>query len=80
MDNFYTSLNLIKCLKDRETYACGTIRVNRGEFPKNFKDTTLEVDKTFYIEMDHIIAVHWKDKRDVFVMSSIHGNQGITIH
>ena len=80
VDNFYTSLNLVKSLKDRQTYVCGTIRVNRGEFPKNFKDAKLEVGNSIYIEMDGIVAVHWKDKRDVFVMSSIHSNKESTVH
>ena len=36
-DNFYTSLKLVKDLEKRKTYACGTVRVNRGEFPSYFK-------------------------------------------
>ncbi|XP_057314098.1 piggyBac transposable element-derived protein 4-like isoform X1 [Hydractinia symbiolongicarpus] len=49
IDNFYTSLNLIKSLKDRQTYACGTIRTNRGEFPKRFKEGKLDIGKSMYI-------------------------------
>jgi hypothetical protein len=41
IDNFYSGLNLIKSLMDRQTYACGTIRINRGEFPKHFKEAKL---------------------------------------
>jgi len=79
VDNFYTSLKLIQDLEARRTYACGTIRINRGEFPKAFKEAKLDLGKSVYIRMDNIIAVHWKDKRDVFVMSSLHGNQEETI-
>ena len=66
IDNFYTSLNLIQSLKDRGTYACGTIRTNRGKFPKKFKEAKLDVGKSLYYEIDTIVAVHWKDKRDIF--------------
>ena len=73
-DNFYTSLRLVKDLLSRNIPACGTIRVNRGEFPENFKNEKLEPGKSLYIKNGDIMAVHWKDKRDVFVISSFHGN------
>lgn len=75
IDNFYTSLKLIQELEKRKTYTCGTVRVNRGEFPKAFKVANLDVGSSTYLKMNNIFAVHWKDKRDVYVLSSIHGNQ-----
>ena len=74
-DNFYTSFTLVKDLLLRNTLAYGTIRVGRGKFPANFKTEKLEKGMTKYIENENIVAVHWKDKRDVFVMSSFHGNE-----
>ena len=79
VDNFYTSLKLIQELEKRKTYACGTVRINRGEFPKAFKVANLDVGSSTYLRMNYILAVHWKDKRDVFVLSSIHGNKEETI-
>ena len=67
VDNFYTSLKLVKSLLEKDTYVCGTIRTNRGEFPKNFVDKKLDRGKAVYLKMGTILAVHWKDKRDVFV-------------
>ena len=74
-DNVYTSLGLLKDLLIRKTFACGTVRVNRGEFPSSFKTAKLKPGTSLYIKNENnILAVHWKDKRDVFVMSSFHGN------
>ena len=75
VDNCWTYLKLIQDLSERKTYAFGTIRPNRGEFPKSYKDAALDVGESTFIQMKNIVAVHWKDKRDVFVMSSINGNQ-----
>lgn len=79
IDNFYTSLNLAKSLLDKDTYVCGTISTNRGEFPKSYVDEKLIRGKSIYLKMGNVLAVHWKDKRDVFVLSSFHGNQEVTI-
>lgn len=73
-DNFYTSLKLLKDMILRNTYCCGTIRSNRGEFPNKFKTDKLEKGSTVYLKNGNILAVHWKDKRDVYALSSFHGN------
>ena len=73
-DNYYTSLKLLQDLALRNTLACGTIRIYRGHFPGNFKSAKLETGDPMFIKNNDILAVHWKDKWDVFAMSSIHGN------
>jgi hypothetical protein len=73
-DNFYTSLKLLQDLALHKTFACGTIRVDRGDFPEQYKYAKLEKGDSKFIKNDDILAVHWKDKRDVFAMSSMHGN------
>ena len=72
-DNFYTSLKLLKDLLARATYSCGTIRSDRGAFPVSFRNAKLERGETEYIRNGDIVAVHWKDKRDIFAASSFHG-------
>ena len=72
-------MNLIEKLLDGSTYACRTFRVNRGEFPKRFKEPKVETIKSTYLKVGTIRAVNWKDKRDVFVISSIHGNDETTV-
>lgn len=73
-DNFYTSLKLLPDLLLRKIFACGTVRVDRGDFPKRFKYAKLENGDSKFIKNDDIFAVNWKDKRDVLAMSSVHGN------
>lgn len=36
-DNFFTSLNLMICLKSRNILACGTVKINRVGLPKKQK-------------------------------------------
>ena len=75
MDNFYTNLSLFRALLDRQTYACGTITVNHGEFPQWLKTEKLNAgDETYIWNDDIFLAVHWKGKRNVFVLSSFRGN------
>lgn len=74
LDNFYTSLRLISDLAGRGTFACGTIRRDRGEFPGKFQTEAIDRGSSTYLKNGNIVAVHWKDKRDVYAISSIHGN------
>lgn len=73
-DNFFTTIPLMNDLADNSTYSCGTIRSDRGKFPLSFKDAKLERGESVFVSTGNHLAVHWKDKRDVFVTSTIHGN------
>ena len=79
MDNFYTSPKLFSDLAEMQTYACGTIRKNRGQFPESFKDKKLARGESVYISDDNLLAVHWFDKRDVFVLSSIQNTGNVEV-
>ena len=77
VDNFYTSPQLFKDLLEAGTLACGTIRSNRKGFPAAVKDKVDQNDSLFCkadMTGGFMIAVHWKDKRDVFALTTIHGN------
>ena len=74
-DNYFTTIRLLKDLAERNTFSCGTIRSDCGQFPEDFKKASLERGESTFISDDNLLAVHWKDKRDVFVVSTIHGNQ-----
>ena len=77
IDNFYTFPQLFKDLLDNGTLACGTIRSNRKGFPVAVKDNVDQNDSLFLkanMTEGFMTAVHWKDKRDVFALSTIHGN------
>ena len=74
-DNFDTSYKLVNNLKNKNTFSCGTIRVDRGLFPIELKKSKLEKNKSKFLEAENIVAVYWKDKRDVYAMSAIHGSE-----
>ena len=75
-DNFYTSPQLCRDLLSDNTYLTGTVRPNRRFFPDDIKLNNMRMDRgdTAFRHSDGIMAVRWKDKRDVFLMSSSYDN------
>ena len=73
-DNFYTGLKLVTDLAAKSFYSCGTVRVDRGDFPESFKTKLKTPGEALYLKNNNVFAVHWRDKRDVFVMSSFDGS------
>lgn len=69
--HLYISLELLLDLQDRDTYSCGTLRADRGNFSKDFKLKSLEKGEADVLKYKNI---HWKDRRDVYALSSIHGS------
>ena len=74
-DYYRSSPKLLKDLVSKNTYACGTIRVNRGVFPDDLKNAKLAPREALFVQEGNIIASHWKDKGDLFVISAIHNNK-----
>ena len=75
--NFYTSPQLFKDLLEAGTLACGAIRGNRKDFPAAVKDNVDQNDSLFCkVDMTEgfMTVVYWKDKRDVFALTTIHGD------
>ena len=79
MDNYYTSPELFNQLYYLNTYACGTVRVNRQGMPVAFRkqkrrrDTiTLRQEETIFHQQDHLLAIKHHDKRDVHILSTIY--------
>ena len=75
-DNLYTSTKLLLESEKHNSFTCGSVSNNRGQFPTKFKDN-IEVSESVFIRSPNLLMVHWKDKRDVYVMSTIHNN-GVT--
>lgn len=73
-DNYFTSYDLIKDLKDQSLDSCGTVRKNREKFPTQLKgDQSMKRgDLDWSISEDGIAAIKWKDKRVVNMASSYH--------
>jgi hypothetical protein len=72
MDNYYTSPELFIALDFLETYACGTLRRNRKLVPKAFEQIKLRKGDAIFRRMDNLLALKFKDKRDVHMLSSFH--------
>lgn len=77
VDNFYTSPQLFKELLNDGTLACGTVRNNRKGFPPALKEN-LDRSQSLFLKSEmkegFMTVVHWKHKRDVNALSTIHGN------
>ena len=54
-DNFYTSPKLLLELEKHKTYACGTVRSNRGQFPTKLMDN-IEVGESVFIQLGNLLT------------------------
>uniref|UniRef100_A0ABM0MTM6 PiggyBac transposable element-derived protein 4-like n=1 Tax=Saccoglossus kowalevskii TaxID=10224 RepID=A0ABM0MTM6_SACKO len=68
-DNYYTSHTLIDHLKAEDTMLVGTARMNRKEMPAALK-LPLRQGEVIYRQRNGVLAMKWKDKRDVTMLSS----------
>ena len=98
IDNFYTSVPLLFYLSMNGIRACGTIRSNRKHFPKlalSQEAKRLKLKRGEFVSASYRdqLAILWKDRKEVYMLSTIHdpvngtpvkrkfkaqGNQGFT--
>ena len=71
-DNFFTSPGLFDELLSRGIYACGTVRCDRREFPRQLRGLSLECGEHEFQQRGNLTAVTWQDKRQVNVLSTLH--------
>ena len=75
MDNFYTSLELLLDLLKIDVHT-SNVRINRKHFPKELvpPDKSMGMDSYIFATSEKfpLMAAWWKDRRDIFVLSSIH--------
>ena len=70
-DNFYSSLPLVRDLRDADTYYCGTIRKNSRGIPKPITSVRLQQGESEKLATDRdIVLCRWRDKRDVYLVAS----------
>ncbi|CAN2388364.1 Transposase IS4, partial [Pristimantis euphronides] len=74
LDNFYTSVPLFQCLASRSTVACGTARKCQRSLPKPLVSQLLRRGDSAALCSGNVLCVKYKDKRDVLVLTSIHGH------
>jgi len=72
VDNYYTSPILFHDLYQRQTGACGTLRVNRKGVPQELKTVKLKKGESVAMSNGILQLLKWKDKRDVHMCTSIH--------
>lgn len=75
VEKFYTSPSLFSDLLQKMIWGCGTIQTNIIGFPKT-KINSL-VSKSLrgsirWIRKESLLFVQWRDKRDVFMCSTLH--------
>ena len=78
-DNYYTSIPLFSSLQRLGFGACGTVRSNRRGVPKEVTTTKLAKGEVLTAQADHgILAMQWKDKRAVTLLSTIHDDSMVS--
>ena len=78
MDNYYTSVALFEGLEETKALACGTVRSNRVDLPreicglkeKAMKD--LKRGQCLYKQKGNLTCVTWRDKMPVSVLATLH--------
>ncbi|XP_069166311.1 piggyBac transposable element-derived protein 4-like [Procambarus clarkii] len=69
-DNYYTSPLLTKFLLEHNTGVCSTVKANRKEMA--FFLNKIGVGDCKLRKCDKVLAVRWKDKREVNMLTTIH--------
>ncbi|XP_054274551.1 piggyBac transposable element-derived protein 4-like [Macrosteles quadrilineatus] len=72
LDNWYSSPKLFLELLNRHTYAVGVVRSDRTNFPKEIKNRQLQLGELTFLHTKKILALKWKDRKDVAMLSTIH--------
>lgn len=71
MNNYYNSVKLTEYLLMKKIRICGTIRRNRG-FPRELNNLKLKRGESHFLRKNEVLALMWKNKRDVRMVSTIH--------
>lgn len=72
LDNYYSSPKLYDDLYAQQTMTVGTARLNRKNMPVALKNANLKKGEVIYRQKGNLLALKWKDKRDVTMLSTVH--------
>ena len=70
LDNWYSSPYLFLKLHQKKTNVIGTVRKDRKNMPKDIQKKSESV----YRSSNNLLVMRWKDKRDVYILSTKHEN------
>ena len=86
IDNFYTSPQLLSDLLAVRVYYTGTVRPNRKNFPRevipsntNLPSGSFRFATTKVFESKEIVAMWWRNRRDVLALSTMHNTSITTV-
>ncbi|PIO10564.1 hypothetical protein AB205_0122880 [Aquarana catesbeiana] len=79
VDNYYTSVPLFSHLFDHQIGACGTVRPNRRGFPQRLVDSRLRLGERACLQCNNLLAMKWRDNKNVFVLTSLHADTTVQI-
>lgn len=79
VNNYYCCPELGRSLLEAGTHMCGTVRSNRVGMPKDLMSAPLQRGDMDYRRKGKMVAVRWKDKRDVNFLSTIHKPQMVEV-
>ncbi|RUA04709.1 MAG: hypothetical protein DSY43_05900, partial [Gammaproteobacteria bacterium] len=68
-DNYFTSTRLMEHLESQQTFACGTVRINRKGIPPCAKQKLKPGEKVMQ-QKGNLVFTKWHDKRDVCLLST----------
>ena len=75
IDNYYCEPCLCATLAAKKTMVCGTVRKNRHQMPRDLCNQPLDRGQMDYRRRGSVVAVKWRDKKDVFMLSTMHKPQ-----
>ena len=72
-DNYFTSVNLLSKLLENGTYACGTIRTNRKQYPAEISEEAKRLSRgeSVFRQCGNLVATAWKDNKVVNIASTL---------
>ncbi|XP_023704971.1 piggyBac transposable element-derived protein 4-like [Cryptotermes secundus] len=74
MDNYFSSPALFDDPLDRKINSCRTVRNDRRGMPQEIRPKSMKLKKGDIVTRvkGHLSVVHWKDKREVYVLMNMH--------
>ena len=80
IDNFYTSPQLLLDLLAHSTYCVGTVKTNRKDFPVQLiPEETMDPGSFRFATAGQLTAVWWRDRRDVYALSTMHNKSVVNV-
>jgi hypothetical protein len=80
LDNCYSSPQLSVLLTKLQTHAVGTVISNRKALPGNIMGRKLKKGEVEVSIRRRLMALKWKDKRDICMLNSIHNEEKRSVH